>query len=351
MTTDQPSTNSLKPVKILSETDASPMTVSNVGLHYVEAGQPKSTSVPTMRPVYFDKIVVSTVFETLPAFLATSAPYNTLRNIARNAVFTARNLRASSAKPVTFSTPVLDMRAIEPHNIAHLLTDIIPYYLLAKAAVGSDITLLLSRQVKGSFADLLTAFSIVPVTETRRINGEIIKLRGTRGLSVFDLPETFDCRGINFAPHAYDAFNFPSTLNLEKIFLARRAPRNLGNQDEVEALAAGYGYKTIYPEDYTIAEQLGIGAHAKHVIAVHGAAISLLLMNKKVDSVIELFPPNVHHELFPAALGEKVVRYEQIVPDFDPRIAHNGWQAILPFKSRNFSVNVTLLGRLLSEIH
>ena len=121
--------------------------------------------------------------------------------------------------------------------------------------------------------------------------------------------------------------------------------------DEVEALAAGYGYKTIYPEDYTIAEQLGIGAHAKHVIAVHGAAISLLLMNKKVDSVIELFPPNVHHELFPAALGEKVVRYEQIVPDFDPRIAHNGWQAILPFKSRNFSVNVTLLGRLLSEIH
>ncbi len=351
MTTNQPSTNSLKPVKILSETDAPPMTISNVGLHYVEAGQAKSISVPTMRPVYFDKIVVSTVFETLPAFEAASAPNNSLRNIARNAVFTARNLRSSSAKPVTFSTPVLDMRAIEPHNIAHLLTDIIPYYLLAKAAVGSDITLLLSRQPKGAFADLLAAFNIVPIAESRRVTGEIIKLRGTRGLSVFDLPETFGCNGINFAPHAYDAFNFPSTLNLDKIFLARRAPRNLGNQDEVEALAAGYGYKTIYTEDYTIAEQLGIGAHAKHVIAVHGAAISLLLLNKKVDSVIELFPTNVHHELFPTALGERVVRYEQIVPGFDPRVAHNGWQAILPFKSRNFSVDVTLLGGLLSEIH
>jgi len=351
MTTDQPSANSLKPVNILSEADAPPMTASNVGLHYVEAGEPISISVPTMRPVYFDKIVVSTVFETLPAFEAASAPNNSLRNIARNAVFTARNLRSSSAKPVTFSTPVLDMRAIEPHNIAHLLTDIIPYYLLAKAAVGSDITLLLSRQPKGAFADLLAAFNIVPIAESRRVTGEIIKLRGTRGLSVFDLPETFGCNGINFAPHAYDAFNFPSTLNLDKIFLARRAPRNLGNQDEVEALAAGYGYKTIYPEDYTIAEQLGIGAHAKHVIAVHGAAISLLLLNKKVDSVIELFPPNVHHQLFPTALGERVIRYEQIVPSFDPRVAHNGWQAILPFKSRNFSVDVTLLGGLLSEIH
>ncbi len=351
MTTDQPSANSLKPVKILSETGAPPMAVSNVGLHYVEAGQAKSISVPTMRPVYFDKIVVSTVFETLPAFEAASAPSNSLRNIARNAVFTARNFRASSAKPVTFSTPILDMRAIEPYNIAHLLTDIIPYYLLAKAAVGSDITLLLSRQLKGTFADLLSAFNIVPVAETRRVTGEILKLRGTRGLSVFDLPETFDCRGINFAPHIYDAFNFPSTLNFDKIFLARRSPRNLGNQAEVEALAAGYDYKTIYPEDYTIAEQLGIGAHAKHVIAVHGAAISLLLMNKKVDSVIELFPPNVHHELFPASLGEKVARYEQIIPSFDPRVAHNGWQAILPFKSQNFSVDVTVLARLLSEMH
>jgi hypothetical protein len=351
MTTDQPSANSLKPVKILSEIDAPPMTVSSVGLHYVEAGQAKNFSVPTMRPVYFDKIVVSTVFETLPAFEAALAPNNSLRNVARNAVFTARNLRASSAKPVTFPTPVLDMRAIEPHNIAHLLTDIIPYYLLAKTAVGSDIILLLSRQVKGTFADLLTAFHIVPIAESRRVAGEILKLRGTRGLSVFDLPETFDCRGINFAPNIYDAFNFPFTLNFDKIFLARRAPRNLGNQDEVEALVAAYGYKTIYLEDYTIAEQLGIGAHTKHVIAVHGAAISLLLLNKKVDSIIELFPPNVHHELFPVALGEKVIRYEQIVPDFDPRIAHNGWQAILPFKSRNFSVDVTLLGRLLSEIH
>ena len=53
------------------------------------------------------------------------------------------------------------------------------------------------------------------------------------------------------------------------------------------------------------------------------------------------------------------IENDGFVPYFHPlvdlrsgtRVAHNGWQAIFPFKSQNFSVDVTLLGRLLSEIH
>jgi hypothetical protein len=351
MTNGQSSANLIKPVKILSETDAPPMTPVTINLHYVEDGRSRHIFVPTMRPVFFNKLVVSTVLETLPARIVPTVPYNSPRNIARNAVFTARNLRASAAKPVTFPTPVLDMRAIEPHNITHLLAEIIPYYLLAKAAVGGDITLLLSRQVKGSFAELLSTLGIVPVTESRRVTGEIIKIRGTRGLSVYDLPETFDCSGIQFAPDIYDGHNLSSASHPERIFFARRDSRNIENQAEVEALARQYGYTIIFPEDHSITEQLAIGASAKHVLAIHGAAISLLLMNKKAESLIELFPPNVQHQLYPAILGEKIVRYEQIVPDFNPSVVHSGWETILSFKGRKFSVDTPLLGKVLSDIH
>jgi hypothetical protein len=142
-----------------------------------------------------------------------------------------------------------------------------------------------------------------------------------------------------------------SGLRFERIFLARRAPRNLENQLEIEDITNKYGYKTIFMEDYPIREQLSIGAQARHVIAIHGAAMSFLLMNKRIESVIEIFPSNVYHQLYPVCLGRRVIRYEQIIPEFNPNVGHSGWEAISYYKSRNFSVHGPSLDKLLSEIH
>jgi hypothetical protein len=340
----------IKPVKILSEVSAPPMGSTPVGLHYFEAGNCKHVVVNAMRPTYFEKVVVSTVLECLPPFEYPSAQFNTVRNLARSCFYGCKQMRASLSRPVDISKPVLDMRSVEPNNIAHLLTNVIPYYLVALNSVGPDLQILM-RPVKRPFANLLNVFNIRPIFEDRRVNGEIVKVRGTRYLSVYDLLGTADCDGIHFAPDVYSKLEFPSALRLERIFLARRAPRSFDNQTEIEEVTNKYGYETIFMEDYPIREQLGLAAQAKHVIAAHGAAMSLLLMNRGMESIIEIFPSNVYHQLFPTCLGRQVRRYEQIVPNFDQQVAHSGWAAISYFKNRTCTVKASLLEKLLSEIH
>jgi hypothetical protein len=340
----------VKSVKILSETIAPPMDGISVNLHYFEDGNYKKMTVKNMRPTYFDQVVVSSVSETLPAYTYPLAPFNSARNLARNSLYVCKQLSASISKSVLFSNPVLDMRRFGPNNIAHLMIDIIPFYTFAREAVGPEIRTLL-HPVGEPFSSLLKLFHVSSVWEDCRVTGEIIKISGTRGLAVHDLFRMFECHGINFAPDVYANVDVCSGPRFERIFLARRAPRNLENQMEIENITNKYDYKTIFMEDYPIREQLSIGAQARHVIAIHGAAMSFLLLNKRVESLIEIFPSNVYHQLFPTCLGRRVIRYEQIIPEFDPSVGHSGWEAISYFKSRNFSLNAPLLGKLLSEIH
>jgi hypothetical protein len=340
----------LKPVKVLSVASAPPMDPMPVNIHYFEGGAYKNLVVQTMRPTYFDDVVVTSTFETLPAFPYPVPSGHSPRDLARKAVALGRQARASLLRPVVFSGPVLDMRTIPPNNVAHLMTNLMPYALLARKFAGPGLKVL-TQPVGGPFLRLLEHFGLSVVWEDRRITGEIIRVRGTRGLAVYDLLGTFDCDGAHFAPQVYLEGDHSSGAGYERIFLARRAPRNLRNQEEIEAITTAYGYKTIFMEDYPIADQLSIAAQAKHVVAVHGAAMAFLLVNKGLDSVIELLPANVYHQLFATCLGRRVGRWDQIVPEYDPRVAHSGWQAILHYKNRNFSVDVPLMERLLSEIH
>jgi len=242
------------------------------------------------------------------------------------------------------------MRGIEPNNMAHLLLEAIPYCLYARSIVGPEMRVL-SRPLTTQFSGLLSIFGILPLQEMRRVTGNFIRIRGTRGLAVYNLLETFDCNGITFFPDVYQKMEFSSDVKLERVFLARRGPRSLINQADVEKVLKKYGYKTIFMEDYSLRDQLSIGAQAKHVVALHGAAISLLIMNKKIDSVIELMPPNVYHHIFSVCLGPRVARYEQIIPEYDWAVPHSGWQAIAYFKNRAFATNANLLDKILSEIH
>ncbi len=326
------------------------MSGANVGLHYFEDGKYIKTSAPVFRPTHFDKIVVSSIFETTPISAFPDVPSDSVRNIARNGFYACKKLGLSVRKPVTMPWPVLDMRIWTPHNMAHLLLDIIPIYLHAKHVVGPELRLL-SRRVMAPFSTLLNIFQIYPVHEDRRVSGNIIKVRATRGLSAYDLFGIDGCNGISFVPEIYSEMDFASPVRVPKVFMARRAPRNLENQVQVEALVDKFGYETRFFEDYPVRDQLSIGSQAKHVIAVHGAAMSFLATNKRIDSVIELLPPNVHHGLFPICLGSRVSRYEQIIPEVDRRVAHSGWEGISHYKNRQFSVNLDLLEQLLSEIH
>jgi hypothetical protein len=341
--------NLLKNVRIVSEVDALQPRPVSVTVHFFEGGNYKTMTVEMARPTRFDRIAVAIVQETLPALAMPDIPLNSLRNLARFGYYSLRRLAASILPAVRLPMPLLDTRSIEPNNIAHLLFEIVPWYLYAKSAVGPDVALM-TRKVNEQFRSLLDAFHIAPIFEDRKVRANAVKVRGARGLSVYDLP-TFDCPVITCVPDVYSEFDFSTSQQFERVFMARRGQRSLKNHAEVESLASSYGYKTIFMEDYSVADQLSIGAHARHVIALHGAAMSYLVFNKHIDSVIELFPAHVHHEYYPVCLGPRVKSYHQIIPDFDRAVMHSGWDAIFHCKSQAFSVDVELLERLLLQIH
>jgi glycosyl transferase family 61 len=339
-----------RPVEIISERPAPEIINTNVMVHYYHSGSYRKLIIATRRPTYFEKIVVARVHETLPCLKRPSIPISSIRNCLRYAYHTAGQMTLSLRSPIVLTTPVLDTRGAEPNNMAHLLLNVVPFCLYARSVVGPDIAFLF-RNIRSRFRELLDIFSICPIYEPSKVTANVIKIRGTRGLAVYDLLGTFDCEGINFIPEVYSGMEFCSGVKFERVFLARRGPRGLVNQRETEELVSRYGYNTVYMEDYPLLDQLSIGAQTKHVVAIHGAAMSFLLMSKRIDTVIELLPPNVYHAVFPVCLSPRVLHYEQIIPEFDEVVAHRGWDFISYYKNRPFSVDLKHLESRLSEIH
>ena len=267
-------------VKIISEETAPPITSVPVAVHYVESGLQKTMTVHMRLPTYFDGIAVSIVHEVLPGFPMPPITLSSLRNAARFGYHMARGVEAAICSPRVMRKPVFDTRSWEPNNFAHLLLDLIPYSLYVRQAVGPEVVILFQKLGK-RFHELLDIFGLVPDFERRRIEADVVKISGTRGLAVYDLDlrTTFDCPGICFVPNVYTEMDFSSSTKFEKVFLARRDARSLLNQAEVEETVAKFGYRTVFMEDYSLREQLSIGAHAKHVVAIHGAAMSFLIMS------------------------------------------------------------------------
>jgi Glycosyltransferase 61 len=344
-------TAGVKRVKVVSDEPMPIVPPAAVTVHYVEAGQRKTLVDHMKCPTYFDRLVVATVHDVAPGVRSEPVRVDSPRNLARF-VYRAAGRAARSLRPRrVLAGPTLDTRFQEPNNVAHLLIDLIPYCLYTRAVFGAGAELtFLFRKLEKRYAALLEVFGIAPRFEAGEVEADLVKVRGARGLAVYDLLGTFDCTGINFLPHVYDTFAFPSSIKIDKVFLARRGARSLGNQAEIEALVKKHGYETVFMEDHSMAEQLSIGAHAKHVVSVHGAAMSFLAGSRHIDSLVELLPPHVYHAGFPVSLSPRVARYEQIIPDFDPAVVHSGWDVISRFKSLPFSVDARLLDDVLSQL-
>jgi Glycosyltransferase 61 len=339
-------------VKIILEETAPPTTSVPVDVHYIEAGIQKTMTARMRLPIYFDGIAVSIVHELLPGVAMPQITPSSVRDVARFGYHTARVLEAKIRRPRIMREPVFDTRGWEPNNFAHLLLDLIPYSLYVRRAVGPEVVILF-RKLGKRFGELLDIFGLVPDFERRRVEADVVKICGTRGLAVYDLDlrTTFDCPGICFVPNVYAEMDFSSSTKYEKVFLARRDARRLVNQTEVEETVARFGYHTVFMEDYSLHEQLSIGAQAKHVVAIHGAAMSFLVMGRRIDSIIELLPTNNYAAGFPVALGLRVRHYEQIIPSFDRTVQHIGWPAIVSFKNLPFAVDTSLLANRLTNIH
>lgn len=276
-------------------------------------------------------------------------PLRSARDVLRRLYWGTRNAETKYGPPFRLVRPIFDTRSICANNFAHLLIDIVPLCLHARHCIGSDVSFAFDKLgLKAS--ELLSAFAIDPIITHRKIVGPILHIHGTRGFAPYGLHTAFDCPALSFFPDTYRQYEFKATVQYDKVFFARRDARSLENHSDVEHLLSAHGYTTVYMEDFAITDQISIGAHARHVVAIHGAAMGFLALNRGIELLIELSPPHVCHLWFPVALGSRVRKYIIVIPEFDERVVHYGWDAIFHFKNKPFEANLELLEQAVSEV-
>jgi capsular polysaccharide biosynthesis protein len=84
----------------------------------------------------------------------------------------------------------------------------------------------------------------------------------------------------------------------DRLFISRKRGhrRRLANESEIESLLHRAGFKTVYLEDYSFVEQVGLFASASIIAAIHGSGLSNLVFAGPGTKIIELFAPTyVNH--------------------------------------------------------
>lgn len=340
-------------VSIISTIDCPQVEPFNVKVLSIQGGVEQLTEIPVTLPTYFDRICTVVVDEVTSPPAAALPLIRSSKDVLRWLRSKMRVVEKTFGRRLQFEQPIFDLRSINPNNIAHLLTEIVPLCLHARRSVDREIAVVLSdlnRDFATRARELLAAFAIEPVVSHKKIAGPHVHVRGMRGMAVYDLKDTFDCPPLLYCPEPYRGCRFKKTIHYEKVFFSRRGLRSLLNGRDVERMLEAQGYTTVYMEDFSIADQISIGANARNVVAIHGAAMGYLTLNRNIESVIELSPPHVYHSLFPLAMRGCVQKYIIVIPDFDAHVIHNGWPTILHFKNKRFEVNTALLERALAEV-
>lgn len=302
-------------------------------------------------PVRVERLVSFSIESLHPSITLPLPTLNSLKSSAvlvRNISF---NMFNRFAKILEYDDLVYDFRGVPPNNIAHLMNHIIPLVLHVQKHTSQPIHFVFDK-LSPPFKKLLEIFGVNPIVTLRGISGSFVKVFVTRGLAAHNALDIFDTAPYSFLPNSYDSYDFKSGLeNIKKIFIARRGERGLVNLDEVEALLTSRGYKTIYMEDYPLEVQLGIASEAKDIVAVHGASMGMLSMNRDINTLIEILPRNIYHDYFTVALGHNVKKHVQIIEYFDRRTTFNPWETIAQLKSQVFSVDIPQLEKALELIN
>lgn len=335
-----------KDVVILDEVDIVTLEIEFYFIYNDETGG-KEKVINTSIPVRVERLVTFVVDSVVPKIKLPRPKINSFKSVA---VLIRNVLLNLISKPTKYNDMVYDFRGLSPNNIAHLMMHIIPFCLHVRNVANQDVCFLLDK-VAGPYQKLLDVFKIVPIVTNSKIEAPLVKIVVTRGFAAYSASELFEAQPCSLLPNIYDGYSFSSGLeSTDKIFIARRGARGLINTSDIERFLKRYGYKTIYMEDYPIEVQLGIASEAKDIVAVHGASMGMLVLNKKIKSLIEIMPPNVYHDYFPCAIGANIKKHIQVMPYFDARTPYNDWSVISEFKNKEFSLDVRQLEKALKQL-
>lgn len=185
---------------------------------------------------------------------------------------------------------------------------------------------------KSSFAN--QAIATLVACEMNRYQSESLHLlKASSGLVVMsqqykDKKESILIRDAIVPSIIHPAHNYEHVLRLreafhskapgfaDKIYISRkdaaRGNRQITNEHEVEAFLKRYGFVTVSLSDLSVVEQAGVFAHARYIVAPHGAGLTNILHSGPETSLLE-FQARDHFTRLYMTLGlMQGVRYKRL---------------------------------------
>jgi hypothetical protein len=206
---------------------------------------------------------------------ATNSQQTSFRNLPRS-------LYAKVAPEISIpGTHLFDARFDRDGNIAHVLLNVGPALLHSKETFG-NVTVILKSTASAMGREAYRLLGCSVLNTDRDVCGQVIVPPDWRnGPYQAWYPALFSPIEI-----AEPCCNAP-----ERVFLSRKGPRRLINEEQVELTLARYGFHKVYFEDIPLPQQWWIARNAKAVVGIHGAALASLVFNRQGVKLLEIFHP------------------------------------------------------------
>lgn len=190
------------------------------------------------------------------------------------------------------SAILFDARYDTSTNIAHVLQN----------QIGVALTGLASLGMKDNYSDLV----FIVRSDTPSFAVQLFETLGFKTIATSH--DSFEGNSLKMQPEIFPISALAGKALLEhaqllglldkskekkgSIFISRRSRRGISNLDEIELLLASKNFRTVYPEDLSIEDQIRVIAEARCIFGIHGAALGFQLFRDPQHHgvVIECFP-------------------------------------------------------------
>lgn len=170
---------------------------------------------------------------------------------------------------------IADFREYWPQNWAHALIYHIPLAAFITESLEEEVTFILPFHMPKYVLRLFDYFAFKYQLTDRAVTGRLCRhsvshsncLRSARRSLISTLIEGLDAKREKLTSN-----NLP-----EKVFISRKDTRRLKNEAEIEKMLTKLGYEMVYPEEFSVAQQVELYNCASHIVAIHGAGIAPLL--------------------------------------------------------------------------
>lgn len=180
----------------------------------------------------------------------------------------------------------LDLRHERFANWSHQLNR---YLLIANAIrnrLGEDLTIVVHAAMSGYVVRMYEYFGFAVVRSDGPVVGKRASFEIDKRTSIYSLRPQL----VRELPESYFGVG-SSGPGADCLFLSRKDTRRVTNEAEILPMLESYGYKKVFMEEFSPAEQIAMIRNARHIVSVHGAALAPLQFHSGQDlNVIELLP-------------------------------------------------------------